>query len=239
MVVAAAGNDNKQDRFDPAAYDDYVVAVAATDNSDQKTAFSNYGDWVDISAPGVGIWSTVFDDSYTAWSGSSMAAPFVSGVAGLVRSQNPSWSGGAVRGQLLHTTSAIASSNPGYAGKLGIGRLNAINAMTMSAQPELTIVGIEINGVADSRPQPGNTVTMTVSLKNLWMDATGIAASINTTDTFVTMLDGTAEYGNIPGYGRAQNTTDTFEFSLNAGIPFDHPIFFTMTLLGNNGLSLV
>ncbi|MBK8129356.1 MAG: S8 family serine peptidase [bacterium] len=46
VVIAAAGNDNKQDRFYPAAYDEYVVAVAATDNNDQKAAFANYGDWV-------------------------------------------------------------------------------------------------------------------------------------------------------------------------------------------------
>jgi len=233
VVVAAAGNDNKQDRFYPAAYDDYVVAVAATDNSDQKAAFSNYGDWVDLSAPGVSIWSTLWDDSYAAWSGSSMAAPFVSGVAGLVRSQNTGWSAGAVRGQLLHTADAIDGLNPGYAGKLGSGRVNASRALTTTAQPELSVVSYAIDGVANGHPQPGSTVTMTVALKNLWGDATGVTATLSTTDTYVTVTDDTATYGDIAGYATVTNTSDTFAFSVDAGVPYDHLVPFTLTANAN------
>ena len=58
VLVAAAGNDNTSNKMYPAAYDD-VIAVAATDYNDQKASFSNYGDWVDVAAPGVDILSTV------------------------------------------------------------------------------------------------------------------------------------------------------------------------------------
>ena len=74
VVVAAAGNNNESNLFYPAAYDDFVIAVGATDPNDQKATFSNYGSWVDLMAPGVSIWSTFYDDTYAALSGTSMAA---------------------------------------------------------------------------------------------------------------------------------------------------------------------
>jgi thermitase len=235
VVVAAAGNDNKQDRFYPAAYDDYVVAVAATDNNDQKAAFSNYGDWVDIAAPGVSVWSTLYDDTYAAWSGSSMAAPFVSGVAGLVRSKNPSWSAGAARGQLLHTADGIDSLNPGYEGKLGAGRVNAYRAVTVAALPEITIAGYSINGVPNGNPEPGSTVTMTVSLRNTWGDATNVTGTLTTTDPHVTVSTDTASWGAVAGYTTATNAVP-FILTISSTAPYNHPIALTLTV-GAGGIT--
>ena len=141
VIVAAAGNNNQQTLFYPAAYDDFVIAVGATDANDQKATFSNYGSWVDLMAPGVSIWSTYNDDNYAALSGTSMATPFASGVAGLVYSNHMNWSANAVRAQLLHTANPIDTINPGYDGLLGKGRLNALNALTVTSQPELVVTG--------------------------------------------------------------------------------------------------
>ncbi|MBK8129351.1 MAG: S8 family serine peptidase [bacterium] len=91
LLVGAAGNNNQTDLFYPAAYPQ-VLAVAGTGPGDVKGSFSNYGDWVDISAPGQTIWSTVYDDSYVGWSGTSMSAPFVAGAATLVWSNYPNLS---------------------------------------------------------------------------------------------------------------------------------------------------
>jgi subtilisin family serine protease len=95
VVVAAMGNDNTATPSYPAAYAG-VVSVAATDQLDKRASFSNMGPHVDVSAPGVGIFSTVWNDSFATMSGTSMAAPHVSGVAALVRSCNQSLTGAQV-----------------------------------------------------------------------------------------------------------------------------------------------
>ncbi len=75
-VVAAAGNFNKEEPFYPAAYE-WVIAVAAVDENWEKASFSNYGDWVDIAAPGVDILTTDLNDTYEEFNGTSEASPIV------------------------------------------------------------------------------------------------------------------------------------------------------------------
>ncbi|MBK8129355.1 MAG: hypothetical protein IPK53_10705 [bacterium] len=130
----------------------------------------------------------------------------------LIRSQNMGWSAGAVRGQLLHTLDEIDSLNPGYEGQLGAGRLNAAKAVTTTAQPELSMINYAIGGVTNGNPEPGSTVTMTVSLQNLWADAENVTAVLSTTEALVTLVDDTVNFGNISGYETVTNAVDTFLF---------------------------
>jgi thermitase len=85
VVVAAAGNGDTDRPKYPAAYPG-VIAAAATNQEDQRTSFSNFGRWVDVAAPGVGILSTV-PDGYRSFNGTSVAAPHVSALAGLLAAQ--------------------------------------------------------------------------------------------------------------------------------------------------------
>jgi subtilisin family serine protease len=88
VMAVAAGNDNGAVLY-PARYTEFCIAVAATDHNDQRAAFSNFGTEIDVAAPGVNVYSTWWDDAYSSASGTSAATPFVSGLAGLLLSQDP------------------------------------------------------------------------------------------------------------------------------------------------------
>ena len=89
VCVAAAGNDNCTDAFYPSDYES-CISVISVDEEDQKSGFSNYGSQKDISAPGNNICSTYYTGGYAYGSGTSMAAPVISGVAALMLSAEPS-----------------------------------------------------------------------------------------------------------------------------------------------------
>ncbi len=109
IICAAAGNDGSKNEFWPAAYSDpLVLAVGSTDNDNQKASTSNYGDWVDVSAPGVDILSTCVGGSYCNKSGTSMATPHVAGLAGLLFSRFPGWSSMVIKDMILDSVYVVS-----------------------------------------------------------------------------------------------------------------------------------
>ena len=126
LVVAATGNTGGAVLY-PAAYDP-VLAVAATDASDQVAYFSNRGPQVDVAAPGVDIYSTwPWVTGYFTKSGTSMAAPHVSGVAALIWARWPGLSADMVAGDITRT--ALDVGAPGWDVDTGWGRVDAYRAV--------------------------------------------------------------------------------------------------------------
>lgn len=131
LFLAAAGNsgsDNDQRPHYPSSYDNAkVLAVAASDHNDAKAGFSNYGATsVDIAAPGVEILSAMPNNSYGQLSGTSMATPVVSGIAALIKSQNPNATPLQIKARIL----ARADKIPQWAGVVTSGaRANAVRAL--------------------------------------------------------------------------------------------------------------
>jgi thermitase len=133
IVVAAAGNQNSQEAQYPAAYPS-AIAVTALDAENRKADFANYNTWVDIAAPGVGITSTVVGpegNGFASWSGSSMAAPFVSGAAALSRARHPALPSDGIRQLLIESATDISEVNPAYQSQLG-GLLNLRQALEVT-----------------------------------------------------------------------------------------------------------
>ncbi len=90
ILVAAAGNQNTEKSFYPAAYEG-VIGVSAIDANNKRAVFSNYGDWVTISAPGVNIITTDLNDWYGDYQGTSEAAPIVAGAIGFALAHGYGW----------------------------------------------------------------------------------------------------------------------------------------------------
>ena len=156
IVIAAAGNELSSGQgfnlsadpmypvcLDGSRNENWVIGVAATDVLDQKTAFSSYGfNCVDLAAPGVSIYGTsvfapdrqinnknldVYYDGF--WSGTSVAAPQVTGALALIEAVNPFLTRNEVIKFLLAGADNISRLNPNYLGQLGHGRLNIANSV--------------------------------------------------------------------------------------------------------------
>lgn len=152
VLVAAAGNNSNSKMFYPAAYPE-VMAVGATESTDSRASFSNYGEWVDIAAPGNEIRSTLgwASNAYGNLSGTSMASPHVSGAAALLLELTPSLTPLEVFAILQASGDDLPDSEWQNA---DIKRLNVGNAVNYSlgAFPSVEItspLGGEVSGVVD------------------------------------------------------------------------------------------
>lgn len=177
VVVAAAGNSNVSTPFYPAAYTN-VIGVAATTNQDTKASFSNFGGYVDISAPGDDIYSSLptypNNDSevygtglsYGYFSGTSMATPFVAGLTGLMRAVNPDLTPGQIQQMLQANADDLGAL--GRDDYFGWGRLNADKAIE-AALPRTQLTA---NPAGPDGDNGWYTSTPTVSLNTSTTSAT-------------------------------------------------------------------
>lgn len=133
LIVAAMGNNGKEMKAYPAATPG-VLAVGASDAQDQRAVFSQFGDWMSVSAPGVKILSALptyphphKELNYGAVSGTSMATPAVAGVVALMRSRWPQLTREQVKAKL--EAGADDRGEPGFDTFFGHGRLNLAGAL--------------------------------------------------------------------------------------------------------------
>ena len=137
IIVASAGNSNQNLASNPRYPSCYngVICVANTTQSDAKRGSSCYGSRVDISAPGSSILSTIPFNNYGTKSGTSMSAPMVAGLLGLMKSFSPNSTNEQLISCMKSASDNIDAINPSYAGLLGNGRINAYNALLCLSPP--------------------------------------------------------------------------------------------------------
>ena len=238
VIVAGAGNDNLSTPFYPAAYDN-VLAVAGSQSDDIKVGTSNYGSWVDVSAPGMDIYTTALGGDWVGnASGTSFAAPFAAGLAGLLRTQHPDWSANLIRAQIINTTDGIDNINPGYEGSLGSGRINAQKALTMAPTPQLSLASYTVNGVTGGTPAPGSSVNLVVKIQNSWGMVTGVTGTLSSSDPSVTVTSASASYNNIDAYAAATNAVP-FKFSVSPSALYGQTLTLALTINAAGGVNVV
>ncbi|MFI0940100.1 type VII secretion-associated serine protease mycosin [Streptomyces sp. NPDC021020] len=134
VIVASAGNGGSDGAFRttyPGGYPG-VLAVGASDRNNERAPFSQAGEFVGVAAPGVDMLSTVPGGGQCVDNGTSFAAPYVSGVAALIRAEHPTWTAQEVVAQIEQT--ALRTS-PGHNALVGWGVVDPARALTDDAHP--------------------------------------------------------------------------------------------------------
>ncbi len=171
LVVAAAGNDAAGFPFYPAAYPG-VLGVANVTDDGQPHYSTNYGPWVDLSAPGVDVLSLFPGGALGRLTGTSMASPLVAAAAALLWGREPTLAAEAVALRLRVTAASLAASAGEAAGGLGNGLLDAARALTWSG-PGYGLAGVEVSeeaGDGDGVVEPGEAVLLRPRWRNLLGD---------------------------------------------------------------------
>ncbi len=161
LCIFAAGNSGATGKFYPACMDE-VLSVGAMTCSLQPASYSNYGEWVDVIAPGglldysqnQGVLSTLPNDQYGFMEGTSMACPHVSGIAALVLSKHgsPTLTADALKTQIETSVNDFYALNPDAAGLYGSGYVDAYKALQMGT---------------GSAPQPVGAITALPSQESI------------------------------------------------------------------------
>ncbi len=204
ILIASAGNDNYwADKYTtyPAQYKN-VISVGSTDETDKKSSFSQFGYNVDIYAPGSSIYSTLSSNSYGNKSGTSMAAPIVSGSVALLKSIHKDWGTEEVRHQLRGTSDNVLTNNQDLFPFL-FGRINLLNLLKYNntEYPELTKPGLAVSEVlieGNDEISTFDTVNVKLIIKNYLSAASDIDINIETGDLFVNVYDKIHKISAIP-----------------------------------------
>lgn len=249
VLVAAAGNTSADLLFYPASYD-HVLSVSGVSNTDQKSPAATFSHRVDMVAPGLSVLTTYgyhgrtssgpADADYIAVGGTSFAAPLVSAAAALLRWHFPTYTAAQIAARLRQTTDNIdvLPANAAWAGRLGTGRLNVLQALT---RPNLQEARVLTSTFAPAKPAyaPGDTLRLTVAVQNLLAPVAGLTVSLTSLSPYLTVRQGSYAVGALGTLGQASNAAAPFRLAVAAsGIPLNTTATLRYRLTASNGYQL-
>lgn len=214
IICGAAGNENTDELHYPSCYDN-VIAVAATDHGDSKSSYSNYGDWIDVCAPGDNVYGTEPGGDYGQSYGTSGSCPQVAGLAALMRSRFPDSSNTFIENVIFNSCDSILDTLFSQ-GRLGHGRINVFNALATPSYCWLELQSFSLDdstgGNGNGRAEWGDTLYLTINVLNRWpwSDAHSVTAKLRTDNPWVTILDSISTFADVPSGSTANNQADRF-----------------------------
>lgn len=207
IQVCAAGNQSTSSQFYPAAYSgNHVISVGNTNRLEQRAPSSNFStSWVDLGAPGEEIVSTMMGNVYDTLSGTSMAAPHVSGAIALALSLNPNATIAQIRSNLFSTVDVFSQYSSSWATS---GRLN-LDRFLKAMLPIPIVPTLDLISSSDS----GSSST-----DNITNDSTPTINGIGTQGSTIHLLDGANEIGTtiVDNSGNWSITTPTLNNATHA-----------------------
>ncbi|MBN1351823.1 VCBS repeat-containing protein [candidate division KSB1 bacterium] len=211
-ILAAAGNENHHALQYPAALSG-VWAIAGTDEEDKKASFSNYGDWITLSAPGSSVLGETGDKSQRVFQGTSVSAAIATGIAALVRLSSPDESPDEFEKRLVCSAENIESSNIDLNGLLGAGRINYRRAMLNIRQPNLILKSSrlqDLNTDFSINSAPIDKKELVLTFQNIAAAAESVSLELNTNSAEITCFNPQLSLGSVAYLDSISNAPQPF-----------------------------
>ncbi|MGE3539867.1 MAG: S8 family serine peptidase [Candidatus Tectimicrobiota bacterium] len=170
VIVASAMNNGSSTPMYPAALE-HVMAVSATTSSDLLASFSNYGNWIDVAAPGASIYTTNRGGGYGYWNGTSFASPIVAGLAALVFAVQPNLTNTQVVDLIRQNSDDLGPA--GYDPSFGYGRVNVYKTL-LAAQAATPFVDTTPPTTSITAPAANSKISGTVTISVHAADNVGV-----------------------------------------------------------------
>lgn len=226
IILAAAGNSNNTLPFYPASYE-YVIGVAATQQTDLKSSNSSYYTFVDISAPGQAIFNT-YANGWGMGNGTSDATSIAAGGTALVMSYHNNlnaWQAGALIQQTAYSLDTIPGNAP-YAKQLGSGRLDLWRAISQPQRAFIHMTERQYTNHHDNFFLIGDTVWLSGNYLNILANSTSnLKAKLISQNPYVTIIDSIVSIGQCNALQNA-SPTDSFAFIVNPACPVNYSALF-------------
>jgi len=230
VLFGSAGNDGVRVQRWPACYNG-VENVAASRSNDHKSGFSNWGPWVDVTAPGEGIYSTVTRGagSYSTMDGTSMSCPLAAGVVSWIKCFNPALANQEAI-DMMHAACDTMPDSIFRIGECGAGRVSMGNVVLPLYYTDLKLESWRFNdasGNNNGRPDPGENLALIVTYHNTagWRDATGVWATLTCSYPGVQIVKDTAHFPDIAGGTSGNCSADSFVITVPTSVPPQHLTF--------------
>lgn len=229
LVVAATGNNGHEFKFYPAAYDN-VLSVGSTVEGDTVKSTSNFGDWVNIMAPGDAMLTCNVIGGFGSNGGTSMAAPVVSACAAIVKSHFPNYNAQQIAQKLITTADNIDHLAPAnYAEKLGTGRVNLFRALSETNSPGIEFINRQIIGSNDFF-RSNDTLKISGDFINYLASTSNASATLSTDNSAVSIIKNQIQLGALNTLDTLNNQTDPFLVIIGNSTEFNNIIKFKLSI---------